>query len=217
MSRDYKTPPKPARTRGSPLLVGLVIGLLLGLGMALGVALYINKVPGPFQPVAPARTIDPVAVPATPAPKASTAERKADTPPATVPASGADKAVDKAGDKPRFEFYGILAGKEEAAKDKEVAAAAAKPAEAPAAPAETYYLQLAALQSAADADNLKAELALAGIEAKIQTADLPDGKTWHRVRLGPFTSVESIEEARARLKANQRTATLIRVKEKREP
>ncbi len=213
MSRDYKTPPKAAKTRGSPLLVGLVIGLLLGLGIALGVALYINKVPGPLQPVAPARTIDPVATPAVPAPKAPAVERKADATPSTAPAAGGEKA----GDKPRFEFYGILAGKEEAAKDKEVAAAAAKTTEAPAAPAETYYLQLAALQSAADADNLKAELALAGIEAKIQTAELPDGKTWHRVRLGPFTSVESIEEARARLKANQRTATLIRVKEKREP
>ncbi len=209
MSRDYKTPPKAAKTRGSPLLVGLVIGLLLGLGIALGVALYINKVPGPFQPVAPARSIDPVATSAGPAPKAAAAERKADATPAT--------AGEKAGDKPRFEFYGILAGKEEAAKDKEVAAAAAKPAESAASPAETFYLQLAALQSAADADNLKAELALAGIEAKIQTAELPDGKTWHRVRLGPFSSVESIEEARARLKANQRTATLIRVKDKREP
>lgn len=211
MSRDYKTPPKAAKTRSSPLLVGLVIGLLLGLGIALGVALYINKVPGPFQPVAPARTIEPVATPAAPAPKAPAAERKTDATPATATAG------EKAGDKPRFEFYGILAGKEEAAKDKEVAVAAANTPEAPAAPAETFYLQLAALQNAADADNLKAELALAGIEAKIQTAELPDGKTWHRVRLGPFTSVESIEEARARLKANQRTATLIRVKDKREP
>lgn len=207
MSRDYKTPPKATRGRGSPLLVGLVIGLLLGLGIALGVALYINKMPGPFQPVTPARTIEPVVTPPTPAAGTAAPDRSA----------GAPSPQSASGEKPRFEFYGILAGKEEAARDKDVGAWNDPGAGAAVAPAETYYLQLAALQSPADADNLKAELALAGIEAKIQTAELPDGKTWHRVRLGPFTSVEAVEEARAQLKANQRTATLVRVKDRREP
>jgi cell division protein FtsN len=212
MSRDYKTPPKPARSRGSPMLVGLVIGLLIGLAIALGVALYINKVPAPFLPKEQPHTIEPVAVPEPAQPKApAVAERKHDTPPSASPAAGPEG--EKPSGKPRFEFYGILAGKEEAAKEKDVAVAPKDEA----APAETYYLQLAALQDPADADNLKAELALAGIEAKIQTAELPDGKTWHRVRLGPFTSVEAIDEARARLKATQRTATLIKVKEKRAP
>ena len=192
------------------MLVGLVIGLLIGLAIALGVALYINKVPAPFLPKEQPRTIEPVAVPDPPKSPA-VAERKPDALPAANPASGAE--VEKPSGKPRFEFYGILAGKEEAAKEKDVAA----PPKDETAPTETFYLQLAALQDPADADNLKAELALAGIEAKIQTAELPDGKTWHRVRLGPFTSVEAIDEALARLKATQRTATLIKVKEKRAP
>ena len=82
-----------------------------------------------------------------------------------------------------------------------------------AAPRTVYYIQAGAFQTAADADNLKAKLALAGVEASIQTAQLPDGKTWHRVRLGPFTNVEDIGKAKARLKENQIEGQLIKMKD----
>ena len=39
---------------------------------------------------------------------------------------------------------------------------------------ETFFLQAGAFQNAPDADNLKARLALVGVEATIQTASLPD-------------------------------------------
>ena len=197
-SQDHKGSGRSgSRKRGSSMFMGIVIGILLGLIAALGVALYINKGPSPFTdkkhsetahedvPAKPPKIVKP----AEPAPAAPAA-------PAQAPAA--------AGGKPRFEFYGILQGKEEAIKDKDVKLAA---------PKTVYYIQAGAFQNAADADNLKAKLALAGVEAAIQTAQLPDGKTWHRVRLGPFTNVEDIGKAKARLKENQIEGQLIKMKD----
>ena len=187
------------RKRGSSMFVGVVIGILLGLVAALGVALYINKGPSPFADKKsgdagreepshgkPPTKSDKIVKPAEPTPAAG----------AKSPATGSDK--------PRFEFYGILQGKEEAVKDKDIKPAAAR---------DVYYLQAGAFQTAADADNLKAKLALAGIETSIQTAQLPDGKIWHRVRLGPVSGVEEIAKARARLKENQIEGQLIKIKD----
>ncbi|MEO8038723.1 MAG: SPOR domain-containing protein, partial [Betaproteobacteria bacterium] len=126
----------------------------------------------------------------------------ADSPPVKS-ASPAPPASAATSSKPRFEFYGILQGKEEAVKEKDM-----KPA-----PKDVYFLQAGAFQNAADADNLKAKLALAGVEATIQTAQMPDNKVWHRVRLGPFKSVEEVGKAKARLKENQIEGQLIKVKD----
>jgi len=185
-----------SRKRGSSMFMGIVIGILLGLIAALGVALYINKGPSPFTDKKPGEAAR-EDVPAKP-PKIV---KPAETAPAPAPSAQTPAAP---GGKPRFEFYGILQGKEEAIKDKDVKLAAAR---------TVYYIQAGAFQTAADADNLKAKLALAGVEAAIQTAQLPDGKTWHRVRLGPFTNVEDIGKAKARLKENQIDGQLIKMKD----
>lgn len=205
--QDYKNGRNGGRSggkkRGSTMLVGIVIGVLVGLAAALGVALYINKAPSPFVDRKPGESAR-EETPPKPAPKPEKIVKQPDTP---TPASSKDAKEGKDGKdsgKPRFEFYGILQGKEEAVKEKDMK---------PAAPKDVYYLQAGAFQSAADADNLKAKLALAGIEATIQTALLPDNKTWHRVRLGPFTSVEDVGKAKARLKENQIDGQLIKVKD----
>ena len=192
MSKDYKRPdPKPRG--GGSLLVGILIGLVLGLGIALGVAWYINKMPSPF-----------------------TAERR--TPPKIEPPKseksaapkGEDKAA-KATEKPRFDFYKILPGEETAAekqrkdekKDKAVASVAK----------ERFFLQAGAFQNAPDADNLKARLALIGVEATIQSTVVPEKGTWHRVRVGPYTSVEELNRVRDTLKQNGIETALIKVRE----
>jgi cell division protein FtsN len=78
---------------------------------------------------------------------------------------------------------------------------------------EVYFLQVAAFQNPSDADNLKARLALAGIETQIQTATLPDGQVWHRVRVGPFSNQDELRKSRAALKENKLEANLIKVRE----
>jgi cell division protein FtsN len=198
-SQDYKGGRNGGKKRGSTMLVGIVIGVLVGLAVALGVALYINKGPSPFTERKPGEAVREETPPKPPA-KSEKIVKQPDTPPAV----SKDAKDGKDSGKPRFEFYGILQGKEEAVKEKDMK---------PAAPKDVYYLQAGAFQTAADADNLKAKLALAGIEATIQTALLPDNKTWHRVRLGPFTSVEDVGKAKARLKENQIDGQLIKVKD----
>lgn len=63
---------------------------------------------------------------------------------------------------------------------------------------EIYFLQAASFKQLSQADQLKARLALQGIEAAIQTVTIRND-TWHRVRVGPFTSVRSLDAARRRL------------------
>lgn len=189
MSRDYKNSGSPGGNgRGNPMGVGILIGLLLGLCLALGVALYINKGANPF--VQKQRPEAPVV-------------RQA---PGSESAAGGEKPASTAS-KPRFDFYKILPGSEEAVTDKEFKRAPA------ASTKEVYFLQVAAFQSPADADNLKARLALSGIETQIQTATLPDGKVWHRVRVGPFTNQDELNKSRAALKENNLEANLIKVRD----
>lgn len=108
--------------------------------------------------------------------------------------------------KPRFDFYKILPETEEAVTEE------VRRAPPPSAK-EVYFLQVAAFQNPADADNLKARLALTGIESRIQTAELPDGKIWHRVRVGPFTDMKELDASRAVLTDNNYEANLIKVRD----
>ena len=189
MTKDYKRVERQRAGRGGghTLLVGILIGLVLGLGIALGVAWYINKVPSPFL----TRTTPPA-----PADK-GTATRDEKT----------ARAVET---KPRFDFYKILTGVEEPATDQQL-----KDAQKSTSAKEAFFLQAGAFQSAADADNLKARLALLGVEASIQTTSLPDKGVWHRVRIGPYTSVEQLDRARDTLKHNGVETALIKVRENR--
>jgi cell division protein FtsN len=190
MSRDYKGSERRrgGHRNGSSLLVGILIGLVLGLFVALGVAWYINKMPSPFtKRAAPLAKPEPFK----PAPPPRAEEK-------TAPTEA----------KPRFDFYKILPGTEDAAPSE---AAGQKPS-TPAAK-DAFYLQAGAFQNAPDADNLKARLALLGIEANIETTTLPDKGVWHRVRVGPYTTVEEVNRTRDTLKQNGVQTTLIRVRE----
>ena len=192
MSKDYKKPShKSARTKNGSgsLLIGILIGLLLGLGIALAVAWYINKMPTPFlnRSGPPAKG----AAPET----ASTDDR-----------SG--KAPDG---KPRFDFYKILPGTEEPVTEQQFSEAQQKPSTAQAR--DAFFLQAGAFQTAPDADNMKARLALLGVEAEVQTTPVPDKGIWHRVRAGPYTAIEELNRTRDILKQNGIETTLIKVRE----
>lgn len=101
---------------------------------------------------------------------------------------------------PTFDFYKVLPG-------NETAPPPAKPA---AAHEERYYLQAGAFRNAAEADNLKAQLALLGVEAQIQTAEIPDKGVMHRVRIGPFATMDAVYATRLLLTQNNIPANLIK-------
>jgi cell division protein FtsN len=192
MSRDYKGAARRGlgRRKGSSLLAGVLIGLILGLSIALGVAWYINKMPNPFSSRATA-------------PTKSEAHKSA--PPQTA---RVDEKASKAEDaKPRFDFYKILPSEdtEKQSKDSQKASTAAGK--------EAFFLQAGAFQNAPDADNLKARLALLGIESSIETTAAPDKGVWHRVRIGPYTNIEELNRARDTLKQNGVQTTLVKVRE----
>jgi cell division protein FtsN len=95
--------------------------------------------------------------------------------PATAPAEA-----------PKFDFYPALP---EAQPGSAPAAAQVEP---------TYFLQAGAYGNAADADQVKARLALLGFEANVLSAQ--EGETTlHKVRIGPYKSLDELNSARARL------------------
>jgi cell division protein FtsN len=79
------------------------------------------------------------------------------------------------------------------------ASAVQQPTAATSAPSG-YLLQVGAFPSAADAETLKAKLALQGFVANVQSVSV-GGQTYHRVRLGPFHSATDLESAKQRLAA----------------
>ena len=195
MSRDYKAEPKKVgggRSGAGSLLVGILIGLVLGLGIALAVAWYINKMPTPFVNRA--------------APPAKGEPAK------TTPPKANDTVANAPDAKPRFDFYKILPGTEEPVTDQQLKDAQQKASTA-APVKDEFFLQAGAFQNAPEADNRKAQLALLGLEATIQTATMPDKSVWHRVRVGPYTAIEEINRARDLLKQNGIETTLLKVRE----
>lgn len=61
-----------------------------------------------------------------------------------------------------------------------------------------YLLQIGSFRSAEDAEGLKAQLALQGMVASIQTVTVND-VTWHRVRLGPYDTARETDSVRREL------------------
>lgn len=64
-----------------------------------------------------------------------------------------------------------------------------------------YLLQVGSFQSSADADQMKARLALLGFVAQVQSHTVKD-VTWHRVRVGPVSGARAAEDLRVQLSQN---------------
>jgi len=120
------------------------------------------------------------------------------TPPESAPSDAAPAAPETA---PSFDFYKVLPGD---------AAGELPPSAAPTAPTPRYYLQAGAFQNPNDADNLKAQLALLGVEAVIQTGEVADKGVLHRVRVGPFDGMDEVNRTRSLLAQNNIPATLVK-------
>lgn len=198
MSRPTSNKSAAPNKGGSPMLLGILLGMIFGVALAAGLAWYLLKSPSPF--VSKEQVVKPLVE--TIKPDVEVARPKAV--PATAAASGVEEA------KPRFEFYKVLTDKPDAAADTQP-----KPAEKPkAAESRTSpkltYLQAGAFSSAADAENLKAMLAMKGLEASVQTVTIPGRGEMHRVRVGPFQSEQEMTSARGTLKLNGLEATPVR-------
>ena len=61
-----------------------------------------------------------------------------------------------------------------------------------------YLLQVGAFPNPADAETMKAKLAMQGFVANVQSVSV-NGQTFHRVRLGPFPTASALEATKQRL------------------
>jgi cell division protein FtsN len=221
MPKDYKDSPSPRSDSrlNHPLLLGMIIGVLLGIVISLAVALWLNRLSNPF--VEKDKKIEPLPkmAPAQPAPPAEAAKAAEKAAKGTAPEKGekAEKSA-KTSERPRFEFYQILPGDKEVtdreAKAAPKAPAAAKPGSSPASPkphsGEIYWLQAGAFSEEREADNLKAKIALTGLEASVRPVTIPNRGTMYRVRLGPYQNVDDANRNKATLSQNGVAAAIIR-------
>lgn len=77
-------------------------------------------------------------------------------------------------------------------------------------PSPIYFLQAGAYGNAAEADQVKARLALMGFEAKILSAQEGE-KLLHKVRIGPYQGLDELNTARARLTQNGVDTILVKI------
>jgi cell division protein FtsN len=179
-------------TRKSPPWVWAVTGLLAGLFVAFLVFLQMQPEDG-----TPAETTVVLDIPTETEARDVRKQKSAPVPPPP---------------KPRFDFYNLLPEMEVIVQDEEIkgtpTSEGVKRVEQPG----TYLLQAGSFRSRNQADQLRAKLALLGLETNIQSVSVNSKQAWHRVRVGPFSNLRDLNQARSLLKQNGIDAILIRLK-----
>jgi cell division protein FtsN len=74
----------------------------------------------------------------------------------------------------------------------------------------TYVLQAGSYKNFADADRVRAQLALQGVESKVQKVTV-DNDTWHRIRIGPISKLDELNRLRQILRKSDVDVLVIRV------
>jgi cell division protein FtsN len=175
--------------QGTPAWMWLLTGILIGIGLAwyLFAKGYIPQprggAPESVEPAAPGEL------------------------------TGAEEVAPRSKDKerPRYDFFTVLPEMEVVVPEQELserlrpapdADSGQTPASAEgAAGGPSYLLQVGSFREAADADQMKARLALLGIVAQVQAVTV-NGATWHRVRVGPVSGARQADDMRSRLDDN---------------
>ena len=110
--------------------------------------------------------------------------------------------------KPRYDFFTVLPEMEVVVPEQELSRKAKPSADTVSGSAQdSYILQAGSFKNAADAEQMKAQLALMGSVATVQTVTV-NGETWHRVRIGPFEGARKADEMR-RMLSDNRIDTLV--------
>jgi cell division protein FtsN len=205
------------RQQGGTIL-GIIIGLVVGLGIALGVAMVITKTPMPFtdksgRQKAAEPTAGQSADPNKPLYGNKSAVKEAAKDFAKEPPENT-AAPQQADRKPEIKVDPKLDNKApvvEQSSDK-----VKKPDAVAESKTETtddkwsYYLQAGAFREQADAEGMRAKLALQGVEAKVSERQSDNG-VLYRVRVGPFGQLDALNKVRGKLSDNGIDAAVVRV------
>jgi len=130
--------------------------------------------------------------------------------PARPPAVARVKPQEKPAEQ-RFEFYEMLPNFEVVVPEEDHDV---RPDKTPA-PVEVpgvYVLQAGSYASFAEADKVKARLALLGIRSQIQKISV-DERQYHRVRIGPIERLDELNRTRQKLRTARIDTLVIRVGE----
>jgi cell division protein FtsN len=188
MKRDFKA--KRRRPGGGfPGWLGVLAGL--GVGLAVAAGIYIKD----HRPDAP--------------PVAKIDKKK---PRNVEPPSDADAGPDAGGaDDPahNYDFYQSLPKFEVVVPEKEKDVRPDLRA-MPETRRGTYVLQAGSYKNFADADRVRAKLALQGIESKVQKVSV-DNDTWLRIRIGPISNLDQLNRMRTILRKADVDVLVIRV------
>jgi len=182
MARDYKHSPKPKdksrkNSTSLPGWGGFIIGIIVALVIIKGAPIIWKKMEQRMHPIG----MQQAKTPAKPLSKA--------------PAAGSTAA------RPHFDFYKLLPSFQVVipSQDKETRSGDVP---GPVNQPGTYILQVGSFQNYAEADKLKANLALLGVESSIQQVKVNNGGVWNRVRIGPIHSLSRLNTLRAKLAHN---------------
>lgn len=188
MARDYKTKRKPRGGFSGGL--GVACGLAIGLGIAGIVYLKDRHADSPTVPTA----------------KAVHGKKTRGAEPPDAEAD--DTGVPEAPATP-YDFYSKLPKFEVVVPEKDHDV---KPdvRGVPETRRGTYVLQAGSYKNFADADRVRAQLALQGVESKVQKVSV-DNDTWHRIRIGPVAKLEELNRLRTLLRKADVDVLVIRV------
>ncbi|MGA9852945.1 MAG: SPOR domain-containing protein [Gammaproteobacteria bacterium] len=191
MAKDYKNAPRPKdkprkNNGGFPGWGWFVFGIIVAVVIIKGAPQVWKKVERRINPAA-TETAKTAVKTASKAPAASTAPAE-----------------------PHFDFYKMLPSFQVVipSQDKEVRSGDVP---GPVSQPGTYFLQVGSFQSYSEADRLKANLALLGVESGIQQVKVNNGSTWNRVRIGPIKDLPMLNAMRAKLAQNHIEPLVIKI------
>jgi cell division protein FtsN len=185
-ARDYKT--KRRKNSGFSGWTGVLCGLAVGLGVAAVVYIKDHR---PDAQTARSTKAEKKKSRANEMPEAETAE------------SGAEEPAKS------YDFYDMLPKFEVVVPEKEKDV---RPdiKSVPETRRGTYVLQAGSYKNFADADRVRAKLALQGVESKVQKVSV-DNDTWHRIRIGPISKLDELNRLRQILRKADVDVLVIRV------
>lgn len=184
LTRDYKKPQR--RSVDLLRLREFAIGVVVGAVLAGSAVLYLTR---------------------------DALEAQADSPrpqPHRQPA-GEDDADNGAGtdSADSYDFYDMLPKFEVVVPEKDTEVKRDLPAARVDRPG-VYVLQAGSYRNLPDAERVRAQLKLQGIDAKVQRVAV-DNDVWHRVRIGPITDLAEVNRVRAQLESADIDGLVIRV------
>jgi cell division protein FtsN len=189
MSRDYKSK-KSRNGSGFSGWLGLALGLALG--GAAAVSIYVKDHREGVAPTKEARSLK---------------KKLHNSEPPEAEAGDAGAISDEPAKS--YDFYDMLPKFEVVIPEKEKDV---RPdtRSVPETRPGTYVLQAGSYKNFADADRIRAQLALQGIESKVQKVSV-DNDIWHRIRIGPISKLEDLNRMRQQLRKADIDVLVIRV------